>query len=45
LIGIFNGYAEIERWLSELHEDYVDSSVSISAVFYEELKGRHAHST
>jgi integrase len=28
LIGIFNGYVEIERWLSELHEDYADSSVS-----------------
>ncbi|MFT7866193.1 MULTISPECIES: hypothetical protein [Amycolatopsis] len=28
LVAIFNGYVEIERWLSELHEDYAESSVS-----------------
>ncbi len=28
LIAIFNGYVEIERWLSELHEDYAESSVA-----------------
>jgi hypothetical protein len=28
LAGIFNSYVEIEKWLSELHEDYADSSVS-----------------
>lgn len=28
LIAIFNGYVEIERWLSQLHEDYAESSVS-----------------
>ncbi|KDN17137.1 N-terminal phage integrase SAM-like domain-containing protein [Amycolatopsis rifamycinica] len=28
LIANFNGYVEIERWLSELHEDYAESSVS-----------------
>lgn len=28
LIGIFNGYIEIEKWVSELHEDYADSTVS-----------------
>ncbi|MGV9364988.1 hypothetical protein [Amycolatopsis sp. NPDC003731] len=28
LIAIFNGYVETERWLSELHEDYAESSVS-----------------
>ncbi|MFJ7213509.1 hypothetical protein [Amycolatopsis sp. NPDC098790] len=26
LVAIFNGYVEIERWLSELHEDYAESS-------------------
>lgn len=28
LVAIFNGYVEIERWLSDLHEDYAESSVS-----------------
>jgi integrase len=28
LIGIFNGYIEIEKWVSELHEHYADSTVS-----------------
>lgn len=28
LIGIFNGYIEITKWISELHEDYADSTVS-----------------
>ncbi|MEU4525719.1 hypothetical protein AB0F52_44215 [Amycolatopsis sp. NPDC024027] len=26
MVAIFNGYVEIERWLSELHEDYAESS-------------------
>ena len=34
LAGIFNSYVEIEKWLSELHEEYEDSSVaSIFALF------------
>ncbi|GAB2969353.1 hypothetical protein GCM10017788_19330 [Amycolatopsis acidiphila] len=34
LIGIFNSYVEIEKWVSELHEDYADSTVaSIFATF------------
>lgn len=28
LISIFNSYVEIEKWVSELHEDYTDSTVS-----------------
>lgn len=28
LIGIFNSYLEIEKWVSELHEDYAESTVS-----------------
>jgi integrase len=28
LIGIFNSYIEIEKWVSELHEDYAESTVS-----------------
>jgi hypothetical protein len=28
LVAIFNGYVEIERWLSELHEEFAESSVS-----------------
>src|SRR2546430_2175702 len=28
LIGIFNSYVEIEKWVSELHEDYAESTVS-----------------
>jgi hypothetical protein len=28
LIGIFNDYIEIEKWVSELHENYADSTVS-----------------
>jgi integrase len=34
LIGIFNSYVEIEKWVSELHEDYAESTVaSIFAAF------------
>ena len=34
LIGIFNSYVEIEKWVSELHEEYADSTVaSIFATF------------
>ncbi|WP_255632549.1 site-specific integrase [Amycolatopsis sp. TNS106] len=34
LAGIFNSYVEIEKWLSELYEDYADSSVaSIFSLF------------
>jgi len=33
-IAIFNGYADIEEWVSELHEDYEESTVcSIFALF------------
>lgn len=28
MIGIFNNYMEIEKWVSELHEDYAESTVS-----------------
>lgn len=28
MIGIFNSYIEIEKWVSELHEDYAESTVS-----------------
>ncbi|MEV5542013.1 integrase [Saccharopolyspora shandongensis] len=28
LIGIFNSYVEIEKWVSELHDDYAESTVS-----------------
>lgn len=28
MIGIFNGYVEIEKWVSELHEEYAESSVA-----------------
>jgi hypothetical protein len=28
MIGIFNNYVEIEKWISELHEDYAESTVS-----------------
>ncbi|GAA3012484.1 tyrosine-type recombinase/integrase [Actinokineospora diospyrosa] len=28
LIGIFNSYVEIEKWVSELHEEYAESTVS-----------------
>ena len=28
MISIFNSYVEIEKWVSELHEDYADSTVS-----------------
>lgn len=28
MIGIFNNYVEIEKWVSELHEDYAESTVS-----------------
>lgn len=28
MIGIFNNYIEIEKWVSELHDDYADSTVS-----------------
>lgn len=28
LISIFNSYVEIEKWVSELHEHYADSTVS-----------------
>ncbi|MFC0107962.1 tyrosine-type recombinase/integrase [Kibdelosporangium aridum] len=28
LIGIFNSYVEIEKWVSELHEDYAESTVA-----------------
>jgi len=28
MIGIFNSYVEIEKWVSELHEDYADSTVA-----------------
>jgi hypothetical protein len=34
MIGIFNSYIEIEKWVSELHEDYAESTVaSIFAAF------------
>ncbi|MFD9961938.1 hypothetical protein [Amycolatopsis sp. NPDC058986] len=34
LAGIFNSYVEIQKWVSELHEDYEDSTVaSIFALF------------
>jgi hypothetical protein len=34
LIGIFNAYLEIEKWVSELHEEYADSTLSsIFALF------------
>lgn len=34
LIAIFNSYIEIEKWVSELHEDYADSTVaSVFATF------------
>lgn len=34
LIGIFNGYIEIEKWVSELNEDYADSAAAtIFALF------------
>ncbi|TCO55694.1 N-terminal phage integrase SAM-like domain-containing protein [Actinocrispum wychmicini] len=34
LIGIFNSYVEIEKWVSELHEDYAESTVaSVFATF------------
>ncbi|WP_439379707.1 hypothetical protein [Amycolatopsis lexingtonensis] len=40
LIAIFNGYVEIERWLSDLHEDYAESSVtSYFALFSTILNG------
>jgi hypothetical protein len=28
MIGIFNSYIEIEKWVSELHEDYAEPTVS-----------------
>jgi hypothetical protein len=28
VIGIFNGYIDIEKWVGELHEDYAESTVS-----------------
>lgn len=28
MIGIFNGYVEIEKWISELHEEHAESSVA-----------------
>jgi hypothetical protein len=28
MIGIFNNYVEIEKWVSELHDDYAESTVS-----------------
>lgn len=28
MIGIFNGYIEIEKWVSDLHEDYAELSVA-----------------
>jgi integrase len=34
MIGIFNGYVEIEKWVFELHEEYAESSIaSIFATF------------
>lgn len=34
VIGIFNGYIEIEKWVSELHEDYAETTVaSVFATF------------
>lgn len=34
MIGIFNNYVEIEKWVSELHEDYAESTVaSVFATF------------
>jgi integrase len=46
LIGIFNAYVEIEKWVSELHEDYADSTVStifalFSMVMNAAVKARH----
>jgi integrase len=39
LIGIFNGYIEIEKWVSELHEDYADTTVAtIFALFSTVMK-------
>ncbi|WP_246258190.1 hypothetical protein [Amycolatopsis anabasis] len=32
--GIFNSYIEIEKWVSELHEEYAESTVaSVFATF------------
>lgn len=28
MIGIFNSYVEIEKWVSELHEDYADPTIA-----------------
>ena len=28
MIGIFNSYVEIEKWVSELHEDYADLTIA-----------------
>jgi integrase len=34
MIGIFNSYVEIEKWLSQLHDEYAESTVSsIFALF------------
>lgn len=34
VLGIFNAYVEIEKWVSELHEDYAESTVlSVFATF------------
>jgi integrase len=39
LIGIFNSYIEIEKWVSELHQEYADSTVAtIFATFSTVLK-------
>lgn len=39
LIGIFNAFLEIEKWVSELHEDYADSTVAtIFATFSTVMK-------
>ncbi len=39
LAGIFNSYVEIEKWLSELHEDYADSTVSSVFAFFSTVLG------
>lgn len=39
LIGIYNGHVEIEKWVSTLHEDYADSTVStVFALFSSIMK-------
>ena len=39
LMSIFNGYVEIEKWVSELHEDYAESTVSSVFATFSTLMG------